>query len=129
MKSRIRRDASVLISLFTCLVTCATFASPAAPAFAAVRVAADAPTTGIAEGNLQLAGRRAANEAKTPERGSSATLYGGTSADRYGGNSADRTGIAGERDSRVYRKPARHEEDNAPRRKVEDDQDQDKEEE
>ncbi|HXC49985.1 MAG TPA: hypothetical protein VN634_03815 [Candidatus Limnocylindrales bacterium] len=129
MKSRSRPDPSVLISLFTCLVTCTAFASPAARAFAAVRVAADAPTTGIAEGNLQLAGRRAAKEGKAPERGSSASLYGGTSADRYGGNSADRGGIAGERDSRVYRKPARHDEDNAPRRKVEDDQDQDKEEE
>ena len=129
MKSRIRPIACISIScLITCLAPWATFASPAAPSFASERVVADDPSAGVAEGNLQLAGRRAANEAKPPERGSSASLYGGSSADRYGSNSADHNGVAGQRDSRLYRKQVKHDDAKAPKPKVEDDQDQDVEE-
>ena len=109
---------------FVSVVAGATFLAPAAACVASVPVST-AATAGIdrsagavtsaaeqfrSDEVFQLAAGRKANAApKPPERGSSATIYGGSSADRYGGSSADRAGVAGDRDSRLYRRTTKHE--------------------
>jgi hypothetical protein len=99
--------------------------APAA-SLASVRTFPEARPAGETGSRLQLAGRKTGAEGKVPERGSSAILYGGSSADRYGSSSADRTGVAGQRDSRVYRKPAKHEDDVVKKpRKADEGEDQD----
>lgn len=102
------------------------------PATAAVASLAGVSPAAVARIHfVEIAGRNAGN-GKPPERGSSASIYGGSSADRYGGSSADHRGVGGQRDERVYRKPAKHADDNVvakPKKDEEDDQDKEEEEE
>ena len=63
---------------------------------------------------------------KPPPRGSSAELNGGSSADRYGSHSADRNGVAGRYDTRnrsVRQFDARHRKREEPRKKQDDELD------
>lgn len=119
-------------------VTLATLLSPVACLALPVAAVGSGQSRGLETSSVQrapagdefqvAAGRKAGGEAKVPERGSSASLYGGSSADRYGGSSADRSAVAGERDSRLYRKQTKHESDTVRNAKPEEDR-QDEEEE